>query len=138
MKKWRVEYSQQRKFSPISWWVHQAINNKKTEWRHSENYEPPFPKPVVLKGFPYLIVSVGNFDLEFASSYEVEHCINILSQKNLPSTKSMVCPNFTTYKGYNHWLASFPAYLKSWKLRQKTVNLLAQALAEVKSNGISF
>lgn len=138
MNKWRIEFYRSRKFSPVSWWVHEARAGEGVEWRHSETYDPPFPNKVALKGFPYLVVSIGNFELEFASSYEVKHCIDVLSQKNLPSTKNMVCQSSTTYKGYNHWLASYPAYLKSWKLRQKTVGLLSQALKSVRSNGVSF
>ena len=138
MKKWRIEYNQKRKYSPISIWVHKTISEEKDEWRISDKYEPPFPKEVVLKGFPYLIVSVGDYELEFASSNELEHCISILSQTNLPSTKNMVCSSSTTYAGHNHWLASYPAELKSWKLRQKTVNLLSKSLVEVKSSGTNF
>ncbi len=52
--------------------------------------------------------------------------------------KNMVCPSSTTYTGYNHWLVSYPAHLKSWKLRQKTVNILSQSLAAVQSSGINF
>ena len=138
MKKYRIEYNQKRKFSPISIWVHKSISDDKVEWRNSEEYKPPFPDKVVLKGFPYLVVLVGNVELEFSSSYEVEHCINVLNQKNLPSTKDMVCSSSTTYTGYNHWLASYPAGLKSWKQRQKTVRIIAQSLAEVTSSGINF
>ena len=138
MKKYHIEYNQTRKYSPLSVWVHKATTRDKVEWRNSETYEPPFPNKVVLKGYPYLVVSVGDFELEFASSHEVRHCISILNQKNLPSTKSMVCSGSTTYTGYNHWLASYPANLKSWKLREKTVSLLLQSLKMVGSSGISF
>ena len=138
MKKCRIEYNQQRKYSPVSIWVHQSIAAENVEWRNSEKYEPAFPDKVVLKGFPYLLVSVSGFELEFSSSHEVEHCIAVLNQKNLPSTKNMVCSISTTYTGYNHWLASYPADLKSWKQRQKTVSILRQSLEEVASSGVNF
>ena len=140
MKKWRIEYNKDRKFSPISWWVHKSIDESTqiNEWRESKCYKPEFPKKVVLKGFPYLFVKVGEFELEFASSYEVKHCMEILEQKHLPCTKNLICQGSTTYSSFNHWLAIYPSDLQSWKKRQHTVKLLKNTLAELNQSGIRF
>ncbi|UJB70679.1 hypothetical protein HRE53_06320 [Acaryochloris sp. 'Moss Beach'] len=140
MKKWRIIYHPQRRFSPMSWWVHKAVleASPTTEWRNADQYEPAFPPCIFAKGFPYLVVTIDGFALEFASSHEVRHCIEILQQKHLPATKNLVCQNSTTYQGFNHWLAIYPASLKSWKQRQRTVKILTKTLVELESAGIRF
>lgn len=140
MKRWHIIYHPQRKFSPVSWWAHKAVleTSPTTEWRNAEQYNPAFPPYIFAKGFPYLLVTVDGLDLEFASSHEVRHCIEILQQKHLPATKNLVCKNSTTYQGFNHWLAIYPASLKSWKQRQRTVKILTKTLVELESAGIRF
>lgn len=120
--------------------MHKAVlaASPTAEWRNADQYEPPFPSCVFAKGFPYLLVTVDGFELEFASSHEIRHCIEILQQKHLPATKNLVCKNSTTYQGFNHWLAIYPASLKSWKQRQRTVKTLTKALVELESAGIRF
>ena len=67
--KWRMEYYPERRFSPLSDWVHQSVSDG--EWRHSQAYKPPFPQQVIYKGFPYLYLPNKSYELEFASSYEI-------------------------------------------------------------------
>lgn len=124
----------------MSWWVHKAIleASPTTEWRNAEQYNPTFPPCVFTKGFPYLLVTVDEFALEFASAHEVRHCIEILQQKHLPATKNLVCKSSTTYQGFNHWLAIYPTSLKSWKQRQRTVKILSKTLVELAQAGIHF
>ena len=140
MKNWRIEFNEIRKFSPISVWVHNVPSDHPEidAWCYASRYEPPFPKKVVSKGFPYLSVNIFNFDLEFASTQEVLHCIEILEQKNMPSTKNMVCPASTTYSGHNHWLATFPGEFKSWKRREKIVKVLKSTLRELQAEYVNF
>lgn len=115
MKQWRIEYYANRNFSPMSWWVHQCIdeNIQIDEWRKLKLYEPEFPPQIISKGYPYLFVTIDGYELEFSSSHEVKHCIKILEQKHLPNTKNLVCQGSTTYGGFNHWLAQYPSGLQS-------------------------
>lgn len=124
----------------MSWWVHKTVpeTSSPSEWKDSAEYEPAFPVRVVTQGFPYLLVTIDGVELEFASSYEVRHCIEILQQKHLPATKNLVCKTSTTYQGFNHWLAIYPASLKSWKQRQRTVKILNNTLVEIEREGIPF
>lgn len=124
----------------MSWWVHKAISEASptAEWKDAGKYKPTFPPCVFAQGFPYLLVTIDGFELEFASSHEVSHCIETLQQKHLPTTKNLVCTTSTTYQGFNHWLAIYPASLKSWKQRQRTVKILQNTLVEIEREGIDF
>lgn len=136
MARWRIEYYPERRFSPVSWWVHR--HREPDEWRQAQVYQPPFPEKDASKGFPYLLIQINGYELEFASSNEVYHCINILQQRHLPNTKDLVCPQSTTYQGFNHWLATYPAKLKPWRKRQQTIKVLENTLKELMQSGYNF
>ena len=132
MKHWKLHFSKTKVFTPISIWVHKAPKKSSIQWRDFPFHEPPFPKKIPLKGFPYIEVIIFNFSFYFASSYEILHCIEVFNQKNLPSTKELIQTSSTTYSGYNHWLATLPGNLKSWKKRKKITKVLQKVLDEIK------
>ena len=77
------------------------------------------------KGFPYFFVEFDNFTFEFASLTELERCIAVLSQKNLPDT-SQETTAYRTGPG-SHWLNKLPGHVKSWRYRSKAVKYLEMA-----------
>jgi len=59
----------------------------------------------------------------FVSPQEIEHAIDVLSRKILPSPRELGRP----YMAVNsHWLSRLHASFKPWKVRQELVKRLKQ------------
>tara|TARA_B100002003_G_scaffold161584_1_gene150008 strand:+ start:1422 stop:1853 length:432 start_codon:yes stop_codon:yes gene_type:complete len=137
MSKLTLDYSEQRRFSPMTYWVHRGVNESDTYYEHCSAFEPPLPNKDPLKGYPYLTVSVLGFHIEFSSSNEMEHFIEVMEQKNLPTTISLSKQRGSQNGPNSHWLSRFPAHLKKWEKREKLVLAVKKAKesAEVSGNG---
>lgn len=137
MSKLKLTYFEQRRFSPMTYWVHKGINEEDTHYEKSIAFEPPLPAKDPLKGYPYVTVSVLGFQIEFASSSEMEHFIEVMEQKNLPTTISLSKLRGNQNGPNSHWLSRFPAHLKKWEKREKLVLAVkkAQKSSEVSGNG---
>lgn len=138
MSRWKIDYYAERQFSPLSYWVHAGIGEKDRHYVQCSQYDPPFPAKDPLKGFPFLIVSVSGFAFEFASLPELDHCIDILGQKNLSSTAALVAKRGGGYGLNSHWLSRLPAKLKPWSKREKIVEALQKVKAEIEYKKIKF
>src|SRR5438309_1269919 len=86
MKRYWVEYTAEWKRGPMTFWVHVETDRK--PWCHARAFNPPAPKPVAGKGYPYYYVEVDGLTFEFASLHELDVCVATLSQKMLPSTEA--------------------------------------------------
>ncbi len=117
MPRWRIEFGENYRSSPVSFWVHQHLDHE--VWTESTRFEPPLPKAIVGKGFPRLIIDAFGTELEFASIEEVEHCRQVLSQKNMPTSRQLASQRQTSMGPNSHWLSRLPADLKSWRKREK-------------------
>ena len=62
MKKWRIEFTEEYKPSPLSFWVHKHLDNE--VWPHAKQYEPALPTGIPTKGFPRLIVDALGVELD--------------------------------------------------------------------------
>lgn len=124
--------------SPISYWVHCGVNEDDISYLNCIEFNPPFPKKDPLRGFPFLLVEVSGFQFEFASSLELAHCIEVLEQKNLPTTTSLSNDRGTGYGPNNHWLSRLPGKLKSWSKREKVLSALSKAKKESEARNIDF
>lgn len=122
MKKWEITYHPKFPDTPISFWVYTQIDNP--IWLRATLFDPPLPKPVPGKGFARLTVHIFNMDIYFASIEEVDHFLNIFSRKNMPTTQQLSRVRTAMYGPNRHWLSRFPAHLKSWKKREKIVELV--------------
>ena len=101
-------------------------------------FEPPFPPKDPLKGFPLLTVQILGFEFKFASRLELEHVIDILSKKKLPTTIELSNERSTGFGPNNHWLSRLPGNLKSWAKREKITRALIRTIADIEKSGIEF
>ena len=131
MKRWRIEYLPEFPYTPISYWVHKQLGDD--AWTRSKEFDPPLPPAIPGKGFPYLIVDAFGVDLVFASPLEVEHVLEVFSQKNMPSSLQLSRKRGSGYGPNNHWLSRLPATLKPWSKRQKLIPLLERALDDLRA-----
>ena len=131
MKKWRIEYSDAFKPSPLSFWVHRNLDGE--SWLRATRYEPGLPKPVPARGFPILIVDVAGVELRFSSVEEVEHFLAVVGQKNMPTPSRLSRQRHTSHGPNAHWLSRLPAELKPWRKREKLVPIVQSALKELKA-----
>ena len=123
MKTFRNEYTEHWRRGPMTFWVHVEADGR--HWREAKESNPPAPRPVPGKGYPYYFVEVDGFTFEFASLDEMDVCIETLSQKLLPSTQRE-----TNARGTGpspHWLNRLPAGTHSWRYRKKAVGVLREA-----------
>ncbi len=128
-----VEYSDERVRSPMTFWVHRERPGE--SWSLGAELDPPLPGPVAGKGYPKFFVSVAGFDFRFASLEEMRHCIEVLSQEDLPTPLHLSADRGSGAAPNSHWLSRLPRRAKSWKFRERAVARLAGALAVFEAGG---
>lgn len=138
MSKWELKYYPERLKSPVSYWVHKGVNEEQTFYQNCVEFDPCFPPKDPEKGFPFLIVCVLGIELKFASMHELEHMIEILSMKHLPTTIELSNKRGTGYGPNNHWLSRLPGDIKSNVKRKKIVNALTKTKGEIAKGGFIF
>lgn len=128
MAKISIEYSEKRISSPISFWVHKPIDSDAGST--ALQFDPPFPKRIIYKGYPIYKIKYRGHELYFCSCEEMEHCIGILSNKVLPTTQALAEEG--GYPGYQHihWLTKWPGDIKSWKDRKEIIKLLKKLIGK--------
>ena len=131
MKKWRIEYRSDYTETPLSFWVHKHVDHE--VWRYANEFEPPLPKAIPGKGYPFLIVNAFGLDLEFASVAEVEHFLTVIRQKNMPTTQQLSRQRTNNYGPNRHWLSRLPAGIKAWSKRKRMIPVLERALEAFKA-----
>jgi len=122
MAKYWIDYSDSFSPSPLSFWVHKPLDAE--VWSDAVEFEPPMSSKVIDKGFPEFKIEHKRHILVFSSLDEIEHCINVLSKKVLPTTNELA--NSSWMEGYQHlhWLTKWPGDIKSYKDRIAIVKLL--------------
>ena len=138
MSKWKLEFFNERYHSPMTYWVHKGQDEKTLRYVDCTAFNPPLPPKEPFKGYPFLTVSVLSFDIVFASVHEMEHFIEVMQQKNLPTTQALSAQRGVPMGPNSHWLSRFPANLKSWTKRQKLVLAVQKARAAVVASGTHF
>jgi hypothetical protein len=114
----RIEYRDQPVRTPITPWVHRGVDGA---YYNATVFDPPMPGPVHGKGYPVWSVDHRGRSLVFASPQEIEHVIDVLGRKILPSSRDLGQP----YLAVNsHWLSRLHASFKPWKVRQELVKKL--------------
>lgn len=119
MSKFNIIYNKEYHSSPLSFWVHHDIDS--SVWEYADKYEPELPKAIVSKGFPMLIVDALGYELKFSSIQEVEHFIEVIKQKNMPTSSQLASKRLQSNGLLNsHWLSRLPAKLKPWRNKWRT------------------
>lgn len=130
MKKWRIEYRSSYTETPLSFWVHKQQDHE--TWRLATKFDPELPRALPCKGYPLLVVSVFGYELQFASVAEIEHFIDVISQKNLPTTLQLSKKRGENFGPNSHWLSRLPGNLKSWAKRSRIIPVVEAALSDFK------
>jgi hypothetical protein len=125
MKRHWIEYSDERRESPMTYWVHQGPEG--VHWRGAERVTPPLPGPVGGRGFPSFRVEFDGFTFVFASLAELDACVETLSRKNLPTSRRISEARGTGAGPNGHWLSRLPAKVTAWKYRERAAAYLREA-----------
>lgn len=107
---WRV--------APLAFWVHVPVDGSATE------YAPPAPAAILHKGFVFLHVDVDGVDLAFSSLAQLNHFIDVMDAKPLPTSRQLSRKRQSPIGPNSHWLSRLPARLKTPKERAKVVGKL--------------
>jgi len=138
MSHFEIIYTDARQFSPVSYWVHCDAENSGLAYQQNTVFRPPFPNKDPVKGYPSLVVKVHGFEFRFASKLEIEHCIDVLKQKNLKTTHQLSAMRASDIGPNTHWLSRLPSRLKSWKKREKLVSAFIKTMDALHAQKIDF
>lgn len=130
MKKWRIEYTNEYRGSPLSFWVH--INIDSYYWADATIYEPSLPNPIAGKGYANLLINVLGVELNFSSIEEIEHFLSVIKLKNMPTTLQLTNKRNGGCGPNSHWLSRIPAKLLPWAKREKYIKTIESALFDFK------
>lgn len=131
MKKWKIVYTEEYRPSPLSFWVHRHLDNDL--WSLASEFDPGLPKAIPLKGFPVLLVDALGIELRFSSIAEVEHFLEVISMKNMPTPLQLTKLRNASYGPNGHWLSRLPAKLKPWSKREKVIPIIKEGLSKLKA-----
>ncbi len=130
MSKHKIIYNLEYQPSPLSFWVHVGCDNE--IWINETQYEPVLPKAIFAKGFPVLVVDALGHELQFNSIQEVEHFLEVVKQKHMPTSTQLASKKIKSKGPNSHWLSRLPAKLKSWRNRQKYIPIVEDGLIALK------
>ncbi len=120
-------YERDWRAAPVALWTHVAVPN--TE----KVCDPPAPEPIPHKGYAFLHVEVEGVDLQFSAPAQLDHFIEVLSQKPLPTSRQLSFKRGLPVGPNSHWLSRLPAKFKAPRAREK----LVRALREVRTNVVA-
>lgn len=130
MKKWKIVFREKYIPGPMSFWVHK--NPDSEIWDYSTEFSPELPKPVPLKGYPELEIYFSKIKLRFTSINEAEHFLEVITQKNMPTSSQLSRQRGEGYGPNSHWLSRLPSKIKPWAKRKKIIPVLKEGIYEFK------
>lgn len=104
-----------------AFWVHLPVGGSPGE------FFPPAPTEIPHRGYSVLNVEFDAYELQFCSRAHLDHYIEVLSQKPLPSSRRLSILGGTGWGPNQHWLSRLPAELKESKKRARLVAALIAA-----------
>lgn len=113
--------------APLAFWVHVPIAGSDRE------YVPPAPVEVLHKGFMVLHVDAADVDLQFSSLAQLDHFIEMMMAKPLPTSRQLSRKRELAVGPNSHWLSRLPAKLKAPKERAKLVSKLQAVRKQLSS-----
>ncbi len=138
MKKWEIVYDKSFRFTLMSYWVHVGVDEEEKGHSYCDEFIPPMPHKVLGKGYPLLLIYALGDSFSFASMAELNHCIEVLGQKNMSTTKQLSMQRREDVGPNRHWLSRFPSKHKPWRKREKLVKTFKQVKLEMEHEGIKF
>lgn len=111
--------------APLAFWVHIPVAGSTTE------FYPPAPVKVPHRGFVFLHVEVSEAILQFSSLAQLDHFIEVLDNKLLPTSRQLSAKRDLPIGPNSHWLSRLPARLKSPRERARVVKGLRAVRAQL-------
>ena len=121
MKKYWITYSDTWKNSPLAFWVHIPLGGEFYE--DSTIFNPAAPQKE-LEGYPIYNFELDGFIFEFSSKEQIEHFIEILTQRVMPTSRALSEKRGAEVGPNSHWLSRLPAKTKSYRYREKLVKYI--------------
>lgn len=125
----RFTYEKDWRSAPVAFWVHVPVSGASDRW------EPPLPEAIPHKGYLFLRVAFESHELQFSSPAQLDHVINVLSTKPLPTSRRLSSLRGLAVGPNGHWLSRLPIKLKSPRKREKLVKVLCSVRAVVVGTG---
>lgn len=104
--------------APLAFWVHVTVTGSDKEC------VPSAPVEVLHKGFVVLHVDAADVDLQFSSLAQLDHFIEVMVTKPLPTSRQLSRKRELPVGPNSHWLSRLPVKLKAPKERAKLVSRL--------------
>jgi len=125
----RFSFEPDWRTAPVAFWVHVPVPGSDLLC------DPPAPQSVPHKGYLFLHVEFEEFDLQFSAPAQLDHFIEVLSSKPLPTTRQLSARRGLPVGPNGHWLSRLPASLKAPRKRTKLVQSLLSVRPLVVSPG---
>ena len=125
---YHFSYQPDWRTAPVAFWVHRPVDG-------SDAFDPPAPHAVPHKGFVFLHVDFDAAELRFSAPAQLDHFIEVLSKKPLPTSRILSSQRGLPVGPNGHWLSRLPASLKSPRKRMRLVESLKAIRASVVSPG---
>jgi hypothetical protein len=122
--KYHFSYQPDWRNAPAAFWVHRPVAG-------SDRFDPRAPPAVPHKGFVFLHVEFGAIELRFSAHAQLDHFIDTLAKKPLPTSRALSAQRGLPVGPNGHWLSRLPASLKSPHKRMRLVKLLKEIRASV-------
>lgn len=90
---------------------------------------PQEPPARELKGYRFVFVRSCGFVFYFSSAQQMQHCIEVLGTRHLPTSLQLSRQLGPDWGPNQHWLSRLPGDLKGWKKRRRIVNDLEKMRA---------
>lgn len=121
----RFTYEPHWHHAPLAFWVHVPVPGAAGAW------EPPAPRAVAHRGYALLRIEYGSHELLFSALAQLDHFIEVLAAKPLPTSRRLSARRGTSAGPNGHWLSRLPAELKSPRTRERLIRELRVIRAEV-------
>lgn len=115
--------------APLAFWVHVPVPGTQHECN------PPVPKEIPHKGYLVLRVQFDEHELQFSAPAQLDHFIEVLSSKPLPTSRQLSSRRGLPVGPNGHWLSRLPATLKSPRRRAKLVAAMQAVREQVFNRG---
>jgi hypothetical protein len=126
---YRFEFTADWRAEPMAFWVHAAADE--STWAHATSYSPAAPTAIAHRGYAVLCIEADATTLRFSSPEQLDHFIDILGRKPMPSTRRLSQLRGADFGPNSHWLSRLPAALKQPKTRQQLISKLKKIRAEI-------
>ena len=118
-------FEQDWRYAPLAFWVHVPVPGSATE------FDPPAPVKVPHLGYQTLRVQFEKYELQFSAPAQLDHFIEVLSAKPLPTSRQLSAKRGLSVGPNGHWLSRLPAALKSPRKREQLVSVMRAVREQV-------